>query len=105
VLQHARQGRYTHALASLLEPDVWRGLTMNNYTIWAHQIWHILVLRASRRCVHSGLALHSNSQAIVSFILIGVSIGWYASFWNLANHQGRTTSATIGPDRQVAKNH
>jgi hypothetical protein len=35
----------------LLDPDVWRGLTLNDYLLWANQVWHILVLRASRRCV------------------------------------------------------
>ncbi|KAI0928780.1 hypothetical protein AcV7_008835 [Taiwanofungus camphoratus] len=45
----ARQGRYEDAIAMLLEPDVWRGLTLNDYNVWACQIWHILVLRASRR--------------------------------------------------------
>lgn len=48
-LQWARQGKYTDALAILIEPDVWRGITLNDYVSWASQIWHILVLRASRR--------------------------------------------------------
>jgi len=33
----------------LFEPNVWRGLSMNNYNLWAAEIWHILVLRATRR--------------------------------------------------------
>ncbi|EMD38521.1 hypothetical protein CERSUDRAFT_82798 [Gelatoporia subvermispora B] len=45
----ARQGDYQHAIASLLDPDVWRGLDMNDYYSWASEIWHILVLRSSRR--------------------------------------------------------
>ncbi|TFK54918.1 hypothetical protein OE88DRAFT_1710679 [Heliocybe sulcata] len=45
----ARQGQYDEALCMLLEPDVWRGLTMSDYELWANEIWHILVLRASRR--------------------------------------------------------
>jgi len=45
----ARQGEYQQALASLLDPDVWRGLDMDDYYSWASEIWHILVLRASRR--------------------------------------------------------
>ncbi|KAH9842804.1 uncharacterized protein C8Q71DRAFT_734655 [Rhodofomes roseus] len=45
----ARQGKYEAALASLIDPDVWRGLYMTDYHIWANEIWHILVLRASRR--------------------------------------------------------
>lgn len=53
--QRARQGRYEDAIAMLLEPDVWRGLTLNDYNVWACQIWHILVLRASRRFVEDPL--------------------------------------------------
>ncbi|KZT68114.1 hypothetical protein DAEQUDRAFT_339649 [Daedalea quercina L-15889] len=45
----ARQGKYEAALASLIDPDVWRGLYMIDYNTWANEIWHILVLRASRR--------------------------------------------------------
>ncbi|EPT05996.1 hypothetical protein FOMPIDRAFT_1154647 [Fomitopsis schrenkii] len=45
----ARQGKYEAALASLIDPDVWRGLYMIDYHTWANEIWHILVLRASRR--------------------------------------------------------
>ncbi|OBZ75246.1 hypothetical protein A0H81_04399 [Grifola frondosa] len=45
----ARQGKYEGAIATLLEPDVWRGLSMTNYGLWASEIWHILSLRASRR--------------------------------------------------------
>ncbi|KAH9934779.1 uncharacterized protein B0H18DRAFT_978208 [Fomitopsis serialis] len=45
----ARQGKYEAALASLIDPDVWRGLYMTDYHIWANEIWHILALRASRR--------------------------------------------------------
>jgi hypothetical protein len=48
-LQNARQGKYQDAIAVLLEPDVWRGLSLNDYSQWASQIWHIIVLRASRR--------------------------------------------------------
>jgi anaphase-promoting complex subunit 5 len=47
--QSAKQGKYQDAIAVLLEPDVWRGLSLNDYSQWASQIWHILVLRASRR--------------------------------------------------------
>jgi len=47
--QRARQGAYQDSLAMLLEPDVWRGLPLTDYLSWANQIWHILVLRASRR--------------------------------------------------------
>lgn len=35
----------------LLHPDVWSGLDIGDYQQWATQIWHILVLRASRRYV------------------------------------------------------
>ena len=47
--QSARQGRYEQAIASLLEPDVWRGLTVPDYNLWAAEIWRILALRACRR--------------------------------------------------------
>ncbi|KAI9064349.1 hypothetical protein FKP32DRAFT_1716212 [Trametes sanguinea] len=45
----ARQGKYTASIATLLEPDVWRGLSLADYNLWAGEIWHILTLRASRR--------------------------------------------------------
>jgi len=47
--RRARQGKYQDAIAVLLEPDVWRGLNLHDYSQWALQIWHIIVLRASRR--------------------------------------------------------
>ncbi|KAI0030755.1 hypothetical protein K488DRAFT_87485 [Vararia minispora EC-137] len=47
--RRARQGEYRQALASLLEPDVWRGILLTDYTRWSWQIWQILALRASRR--------------------------------------------------------
>ncbi|KAH8980949.1 hypothetical protein EDB86DRAFT_2978203 [Lactarius hatsudake] len=47
--KRARQGGYQDAIAILLEPDIWRGLSLNDYSQWASQIWHIIVLRASRR--------------------------------------------------------
>lgn len=50
--KRARQGAYSEGLAMLIEPSVWRGITLNDYTLWANQIWHILVLRASRRWGH-----------------------------------------------------
>lgn len=45
----ARQGNYDKAIAMLIDPIVWSGLMMHDYTIWAHQIWLILALRATRR--------------------------------------------------------
>jgi len=33
----------------LLEPNVWRGLSINDYILWAHEVWHILALRTTRR--------------------------------------------------------
>lgn len=45
----ARQGKYEDAIAILLEPDVWCGLTLTQYHNWANKIWHIFALRASRR--------------------------------------------------------
>jgi len=50
--QRARQGKYQDAIAVLLESDVWRGLSLHDYSQWASQIWHIMVLRASRRLSH-----------------------------------------------------
>ncbi|KDQ60855.1 hypothetical protein JAAARDRAFT_31853 [Jaapia argillacea MUCL 33604] len=47
--KRARQGRYEEALGFLLEPDVWRGINMEDYELWAQEIWHILALRATRR--------------------------------------------------------
>ena len=47
--QRARQGKYQDAIAVLLEPDIWRGLNLHDYSQWASQIWHIIVLRACRR--------------------------------------------------------
>ncbi|KDQ33264.1 hypothetical protein PLEOSDRAFT_1091403 [Pleurotus ostreatus PC15] len=46
--RQARQGQYETALAKLLEPDIWRGLTIRDYSLWANQVWHILALRASQ---------------------------------------------------------
>lgn len=37
----------------LIDPSVWSGLTIADCQLWASEIWHILVLRASRRCVDS----------------------------------------------------
>ncbi|KAL1743927.1 hypothetical protein HDZ31DRAFT_39837 [Schizophyllum fasciatum] len=54
----ARQGKYTEALALLLEPSVWRGLAMHDYTAWVHEIWHILTLRATRRHVDALGQMH-----------------------------------------------
>ncbi|KAM5535233.1 hypothetical protein V8D89_011169 [Ganoderma adspersum] len=45
----ARQGKYQAAVASLLDPDVWRGLSLADYNLWASEIWNILALRACRR--------------------------------------------------------
>jgi anaphase-promoting complex subunit 5 len=53
VMQLARQGSYGKALTMLLEPNAWRGLSISDYVLWAHEIWHILALRATRRFVYS----------------------------------------------------
>ncbi|KAI0646968.1 hypothetical protein C8Q79DRAFT_957197 [Trametes meyenii] len=45
----ARQGKYVAAISGLLEPEVWQGLDIADYNLWAGEIWHILALRASRR--------------------------------------------------------
>jgi hypothetical protein len=44
----------------LLEPDVWRGISLDDYVTWANQIWHILMLRASRQYVGSQPFGHSH---------------------------------------------
>ncbi|KAI0341698.1 hypothetical protein BDW22DRAFT_1358540 [Trametopsis cervina] len=45
----ARQGAYEESIAMLLTPHVWENISMADYERWAMQIWHILMLRASRR--------------------------------------------------------
>ncbi|KAF8636546.1 hypothetical protein AX17_003358 [Amanita inopinata Kibby_2008] len=45
----ARQGQYNNSLKMLLDPDVWRSISITDFASWAHEIWHILTLRASRR--------------------------------------------------------
>ncbi|KAE9400546.1 hypothetical protein BT96DRAFT_919390 [Gymnopus androsaceus JB14] len=47
--RRARQGNYDNALAILLDPDVWRGLTFSDYKLWAQEVWHVLAMRATRR--------------------------------------------------------
>ncbi|KAJ7097958.1 hypothetical protein B0H15DRAFT_823591 [Mycena belliarum] len=47
--REARQGRYDKSLAALIQPSVWRGLSLVDYSVWAQEVWHILVLRATRR--------------------------------------------------------
>jgi len=51
----ARQGEYVKALSMLLDPDAWRGLSLNDYTSWAQEIWHILALRATRRYLYKAV--------------------------------------------------
>ncbi|KAF8559544.1 hypothetical protein OG21DRAFT_1402070 [Imleria badia] len=45
----ARAGSYQIALALLLHPETWRGLSLDQYQEWAIMIWHTLALRSSRR--------------------------------------------------------
>ncbi|KAF9480133.1 hypothetical protein BDN70DRAFT_912885 [Pholiota conissans] len=47
--KQARQGKYTEALALLIDPSTWCGLILHDYGQWAYQIWRILTLRATRR--------------------------------------------------------
>ncbi|EFI28382.1 hypothetical protein CC1G_13916 [Coprinopsis cinerea okayama7 len=42
-------GDYKAALALLLDPTTWRGITIPDYRLWAHEIWCILALRSVRR--------------------------------------------------------
>ncbi|KAJ7709939.1 armadillo-type protein [Mycena rosella] len=47
--REARQGKYETSLSALLQPSVWRGLSLVDYSLWAQEVWHVLVLRATRR--------------------------------------------------------
>ncbi|KAJ7172511.1 armadillo-type protein [Mycena filopes] len=47
--REARQGKYEKSLSALLQPNVWRGLSLVDYGLWAQEVWHVLVLRATRR--------------------------------------------------------
>ncbi|KAG1905687.1 armadillo-type protein [Suillus fuscotomentosus] len=47
--RRARNGLYSEALALLLHPETWRGLSLDAYHQWADAVWHILALRTSRR--------------------------------------------------------
>ncbi|KIK95893.1 hypothetical protein PAXRUDRAFT_826555 [Paxillus rubicundulus Ve08.2h10] len=45
----ARDGAYQDALVSLVRPEAWRGLSLDEYQEWATMIWRILALRTARR--------------------------------------------------------
>ncbi|KAJ3556968.1 hypothetical protein NP233_g11854 [Leucocoprinus birnbaumii] len=47
--QNARMGLYDQSLRNLLDPAIWSGLGMDDYATWAHAVWNILALRATRR--------------------------------------------------------
>ncbi|KIK70807.1 hypothetical protein GYMLUDRAFT_210293 [Collybiopsis luxurians FD-317 M1] len=47
--RRARQGNYDNALGILLDPSVWRGLSLPDYQLWAQEVWQVLTLRATRR--------------------------------------------------------
>ncbi|KAG2157068.1 armadillo-type protein [Suillus clintonianus] len=47
--RRGRNGLYSEALALLLHPETWRGLSLDEYHQWAEAVWHILALRTSRR--------------------------------------------------------
>ncbi|KAJ3971131.1 hypothetical protein EV361DRAFT_912638 [Lentinula raphanica] len=47
--RRARQGNYDNALAILLNPMVWKGLSSPDYKLWAQEVWEVLALRATRR--------------------------------------------------------
>lgn len=47
--RRARNGLYSEALALLLHPETWCGLSLDAYHQWAEAVWHILALRTSRR--------------------------------------------------------
>jgi anaphase-promoting complex subunit 5 len=46
--QCARQGQYWTGVEMLIDPMVWRGISLVDYNVWAAQIWSILALRATR---------------------------------------------------------
>lgn len=48
-IKNARMGLYDQSLRNLLDPAVWSGLSVDDYTTWAHAVWNIIVLRALRR--------------------------------------------------------
>ncbi|KXN82084.1 hypothetical protein AN958_03242 [Leucoagaricus sp. SymC.cos] len=48
-IQNARMGLYDQSLRNLLDPAIWSGLGMDDYGTWAHAVWNILALRATRR--------------------------------------------------------
>ncbi|KIJ69430.1 hypothetical protein HYDPIDRAFT_185206 [Hydnomerulius pinastri MD-312] len=45
----ARGGSYQDALVLLVNPETWRGISLDEYQEWATMIWHVLALRTSRR--------------------------------------------------------
>ncbi|KAF7294962.1 Cytoskeleton-associated protein 5 [Mycena indigotica] len=49
ILNQAYRASFTWSLAALLHPNVWRSLSLVEYGQWAQEIWHILVLWATRR--------------------------------------------------------
>jgi anaphase-promoting complex subunit 5 len=48
-IKNARMGLYDQSLRNLLDPAIWSGLSVDDYTTWAHAVWNILALRALRR--------------------------------------------------------
>ncbi|EDR14280.1 uncharacterized protein LACBIDRAFT_305954 [Laccaria bicolor S238N-H82] len=83
----ARQGNYQGSLSMLLDPDVWRGLTLHDYGSWAHQLWHILALRATRR---------GQTRLYREFLLPRRPLGSY----NEKEYLFNTQSAEMSPIRE-----
>ncbi len=63
----------------LIEPSVWRGLMIHDYTLWAYQIWHILALRATRRYV----VLQKTNVRLTHLLCSVVSCGCIGNYFFL----------------------
>lgn len=63
--QMARNGLYEQSLCLLLDSDTWRGLILADYDDWAHTLWRILLLRATRRSV--GFFPHLCLEALLRY--------------------------------------
>ena len=77
--QYATAGHYQESVAMLLDPSTWTGLSLSNYNIWAGQIWHILVLRASRRSALRNMS-SSRSESHFFWFFLEAKAGCTQSF-------------------------
>ena len=74
----------------LLDPFVWRGLSIRDYSSWAHQIWHILALRATRRFVE-----HYCTSVLMKKTFAEVNFECTANFSSLKDQPVHLTRKTI----------